>query len=74
MAGEPRPFEKKQEKLQDLLRRAICLEADMADVIKKLGELKERIDKANERAKVIRAEAEEFVEDFERPSAISEET
>ena len=74
MAGEARPFEEKQEKLQDLLRRAICLEADMADVIKKFGELKERIDKANERAKVIRAEAEEFVEDFERPSAISEET
>lgn len=72
MAGESRPFEEKQEKLQGLLRRAICLEADMADIIKKSGELRDRIDKNVIRAKAIRSEAEEFVDDFERPKDIKE--
>ncbi len=67
MVGEPRPFEVKQEKLQDLLRRALCLESDMTDIVKKGGELKDRIDKNIERAKAISTEAEEFVEDFEKP-------
>ena len=69
MSGEPRPFEQKQEKLQGLLRRALCLESDMADIVKNGGELKDRIHKNVERAKVIRTEAEEFVEDFEKPEA-----
>ncbi len=66
MVGEARPFEEKQDKLQGLLRRALCLESDMADIVKKGGELKDRIDKNLERAKAIRQEAEEFVEDFEK--------
>lgn len=68
MAGEPRPFEKKQEKVADLLRKAMVLESDMADVMRVANELKYKLDRNIDKAKAIRKEAEEFIEDFEKSS------
>lgn len=69
MAGnEARPFEEKAEKLADLLRKAMVLESDMADIMKIANELKYKLDRNIDKAKAIRKEAEEFIEDFENSS------
>lgn len=71
MSGEARPFEEKSEKLADLIRKSIVLEADMADVMRIANELHAHLDRNIDTAKAIRAEAEEFIEDFERPRDIN---
>lgn len=71
MDSNERPFEEKQEKFQDLIRRSIVLEADMADVVRIANELQAKLGRNIKKAQDIKQEAEEFVEDFERPRDIN---
>lgn len=68
MGDGVRPFEENQEKIADLLRKAMVLESDMADVMRVANELQYKLERNIERAKAIRKEAEEFIEDFEKSS------